>query len=214
MRARLCHVYNLAINDSFNAASSKMLTSHLQETISTADIPTQTLHNRTIVQLGLSAFRAGLFKDAHSVLHDISLTGKTKELLAQGVSMQKFAERTPEEEKLDKSRQLPFHMHINLDVVDFVYLVSAMLLEIPNMALNAHDSRRKMFSKTFRRMFEYSERQVFTGPPENVRDHIMAASKAMTTGDWSAAIDYIFSVKPWDQMANNSAEVVKEKLAM
>ena len=162
-KALLCHVYHLALHDQFHDAKNTMLMSHLQDTIGQTDVATQTLFNRALVQIGLSAFRIGLFKEAHGVLQEISSSGKTKELLAQGVSMQKYSERTPEQEKLDKSRQLPFHMHVNLELLECVYLVSAMLLEIPNIALHTHDSRRKMISKSFRRMLEYSERQIFTG---------------------------------------------------
>jgi translation initiation factor 3 subunit C len=162
-RALLCHVYHLALNDKFHDAKNALLMSHLQETIGQTDVSTQTLFNRALVQIGLSAFRIGYFKEAHGVLQEISSSGKTKELLAQGVSMQKYSERTPEQEKLDKSRQLPFHMHVNLELLECVYLVSAMLLEIPNIALHTHDSRRKMISKSFRRMLEYSERQIFNG---------------------------------------------------
>ena len=48
--------------------------------------------------------------------------------------MQRHQERDPKQEKIEKSRQLPFHMHINLELLECVYLVSAMLLEIPYMA--------------------------------------------------------------------------------
>ena len=32
-------------------------------------------------------------------------------------------------------------------------------------------------------MMSYN-RQVFTGPPENIREHVLAASKALLVGDW------------------------------
>ncbi|KAJ3261683.1 Translation initiation factor 3 subunit c [Boothiomyces macroporosus] len=210
VRALLCHVYHVALHDDYHKARDMILMSRLQETITQSDIPTQTLYNRSLVQIGLCAFRKGLYKEAHTVLQEICSVGKTKELLAQGVSSQKFVEKTPEQEKLDKSRQLPFHMHVNLELLECVYLVSAMLLEIPNMALNSHDSRRKMISKSFRRMLEYNERQVFIGPPENNRDHIMAAAKSMASGNWQAARDFVLAVKVWDLLPNS--ESIKKSL--
>ena len=84
-RAILCHIYHHAIHDNWFEARDLMLMSHLQDSISHSDPPTQILYNRTMVQLGLCGFRHAEIKDAHNALLDIQLGGRSKELLAQGL---------------------------------------------------------------------------------------------------------------------------------
>lgn len=75
-----------------------------------------------------------------------------------------------------------------------------MLLEIPALAAtgSSPDVRKRVISKTFRRMLEYHERQIFTGPPENTRDHVMQAAKALAAGEWRKSSDLIHAIKIWD----------------
>ncbi|KAI9828042.1 MAG: Translation initiation factor 3 subunit c [Thelocarpon impressellum] len=202
-RAMLCHIYFLALHDHYYRARDMLLMSHLQETISNFDINTQILFNRTLVQVGLCAFRAGLIYEAQSSLQEICGSGRQKELLAQGVMIQRYSQVSPEQERLERQRQLPFHMHINLELLECVYLTCSMLLEIPLLAQvgSSPDIKKRVISKTYRRMLEYHERQIFTGPPENTRDHVMQASKALAAGEWKKSIDFIHSIKIWELMA-------------
>jgi len=212
-RAMLCQIYFLALHDEYYRARDMMLTSHLQENIANFDITSQILYNRTLVQVGLCAFRKGLVYDAQNTLQEICGSGRQKELLAQGVMIQRFHQVTPEQERLEKQRQLPFHMHINLELLECVYLTCSMLLEIPLLAQtgSSPDVKKRVISKTYRRMLEYHERQIFTGPPENTRDHVMQASKALAAGEWKKATVFIHSIKIWELMPNS--EDIKTMLA-
>ena len=201
-RAILSHVYHHALHDNWFQARDLILMSHLQETIQHSDPPTQILYNRTMAHLGLCAFRHANIKDAHNCLVDLMMTGKMKELLAQGLLPTRQNDRTKEQEKVEKQRQMPFHMHINLELLECVYMVSAMLIEIPYMAEHEFDARRRMISKTFYQQLRSSERQSLLGPPESMREHVVAASKAMRNGNWFACRNFIINdkmnAKVWD----------------
>ena len=212
-RAMLCQIYFLALHDQYYKARDMMLMSHLQETINNFDVNTQILFNRALVQVGLCAFRAGLVYEAQTSLQEICGSNRQKELLAQGLQMQRYSQISPEQERLERQRQLPFHLHINLELLECVYLTCSMLLEIPLLAQlgSSPDLRKRVISKTYRRLLEYHERQIFTGPPENTRDHVMQASKALSAGEWKKAAELINSIKIWELMANS--EQIKDMLS-
>ena len=97
--------------------------SHIHENISNYDMGIQALYNRVLVQMGMAAFRLGLIFDCHQYLQEICSYGKIRELLAQGIS------KYTQFEKEEKRRILPFHLHIGVEIVEAVYLISAMLLD-------------------------------------------------------------------------------------
>lgn len=205
-RAMLCHIYHYALHNHFHKARDMLLMSHLQESIHQADVATQILYNRAVVQIGLSAFRQGLIKESHSCLQEIQGTGRVKELLAQGIQQNRYGQQqpSPELEQLERQRQLPFHMHINLELLECVFLTCSMLLEIPGQA-QAGPNNKKFISRPFRRLLDFNERQAFAGPPENTRDHIMSAAKALASGEWERARDYILAIKVWDLLPDTES---------
>ncbi|RUS82412.1 hypothetical protein EGW08_009864 [Elysia chlorotica] len=201
-RAMLCHIYHHALHDRWYQARDLMVMSNLQDNIQYSDVSTQILYNRTLVQLGLCGFRQGHIRDAHNALVDIQSSNRAKELLAQGLVPQRQHERSPEQEKIEKRRLLPYHKHINLELLECVYLVSAMLIEIPFMAAHELELRKRLISKNFHHVLKMSERQTLTGPPESMREHVVAASKAMKNGDWKKCCNFIINekmnAKVWD----------------
>ena len=201
-RAMLCQIYYLALHDQYYRSRDLMLMSHLTESIANFDISTQILFNRTLVQIGLCAFRAGLIYEAQNTLSEVCGSGRQKELLAQGIILQRYSTVSPEQERLERQRQLPFHMHINLELLECIYLTSSMFLEVPLMAQSSSspELKRRVISKTFRRMLDYNERQVFTGPAENTRDGVIMSAKFLAAGDWKKAASMLSSIKIWDLM--------------
>lgn len=202
-RATLMGIYHKCIHNDFHTARDRMLMSHLQENASMMDVATQILHNRTLAQMGLAAFRCGLISDAQSCLSELFSQGRAKELLAQGMGMNRYQEKTPEQEKLERRRQMPFHMHINLELLECVHLISAMLLEVPSMAVSAWSSTsHRTISKTFSWLLDNYTGHTFSGPPENVKDHVVAATKSMMKGQWKPAYEFIVSLPCWNLMQN------------
>lgn len=53
------------------------------------------------------------------------------------------------QDKLERARQIPYHMHINVELMECVYLICSMLLEIPHMASQEYELRRRLLSRSF-----------------------------------------------------------------
>jgi len=214
-RAMLCHVFHFAMHNQFYKARDMLLMSHVHHSVHTMEVETQILYNRVIAQLGLSAFRAGLIEETESLLRDLySNPTLVRERLAQGVQRRgPEYQLTPEQEKLEKARQLPFHQHINLELLECAYLVSSMLIEVPQIALETYDPERKrdVKSRMFRRQLDSFDRQIFAGPPENKREHVVQAAKALQAGEWKKSIELIESIKIWSLMPGEKE--VKRMLA-
>ncbi|KAH3674629.1 hypothetical protein WICMUC_003175 [Wickerhamomyces mucosus] len=210
-RAMLSHIYYYAFNNKYYKARDMFLMSHLQSTIHTSEPSLQILFNRALVQLGLCAFRNGLIEDAHQNLFEITTSQKTKELLGQ--NFQRYSQQNT---VVDRQRQLPFHTHINLELLEAVYLTSALLIEIPQLAARGaqDESKQQKQGKTFRKYLEGYEKHYFQGPPESIKDHILHAAKALQSGDWKKSAALLTSIKVWDlyQESDKLKELIKEKL--
>mmetsp|Transcript_52252 Transcript_52252/g.53233 ORF Transcript_52252/g.53233 Transcript_52252/m.53233 type:complete len:726 (-) Transcript_52252:47-2224(-) len=217
-RSTICHVYHHALHDRFIEARDLLLMSHIQEVIyDVDDITTMIMFNRMMVQLGMCAFREGRIWEAHQCLTEIC-SSRARELLAQGMSMGRYSDKTPEQEKAEKRRQVPYYQHINLDLLEGCHLISAMLLEVPNIAaasVGGVDSHRvRPISRSFRKYQDMYSHQVFTGPPEQTRDHVMRASVALSNGDWKTCVDLCTCLEVWDLVpGEGSSEGIKTMLA-
>ena len=87
-------------------------------------------------------------------------------------------------------------MHINTDLVECCHLLSGMLLESANSVGGVESG--EVVSRAFRRLVFNADRQVFTGPPENVKEHIVACSRALNEGDWKTACGFVLDLPLWE----------------
>jgi len=186
----LYQIYNHCINGRYQTAKDYLLMSHLQENCQNADIHTQILYNRVLVQFGLCAFRHGYIQEALNALAEIASTNKTKELLAQAMS------KNPVNEKDERRRLLPYHYHINTDLVESVHLMCAMLVEIPIIAADPTEASKR--TKFFRKVYESSRN--FYGPPDSFRDYILVAGKELHQGNWKRCYELLMAMPVWNKM--------------
>jgi len=201
-RALMMEIYHRALHNDFHTARDLLYMTNLTEKAPKFGLSMQVLFNRTVVQLGLAAFRLGLFPEANAFLQELySQASRFKECLGQGFIGRRFETLEKEERK----RVIPYHHHINLELLECVHLTVAMVLEIPNIASHPHDNNKKVINKTFRRFLDGYSRLLFVGPPETKRDTIMTASRALRKGDWKTACDMILDLKVW-KMTQNIAE--------
>ena len=79
-----------------------------------------------------------------NLFRSCNASARLRELLGQGA--QKYTQSTSE----DRQKLLPFHMHINLELLECVYLTASLLIEIPNIAAaETHtNAKKKTISKS------------------------------------------------------------------
>jgi translation initiation factor 3 subunit C len=238
-RAILEEIYFLSIQNKFYEAKEIFLMSKLQDTIHRTDISTQILYNRTITQIGLCAFRLGLYSHCYQWLSEIVTSQRTKELLAQGITIRHVvvstgisssssqtsvsvsssgdkSKKLEKEQKEERNRLVPYHMHINLDMIESVHLLSAMLLEVPILMTKNSMDKKKLLSKTFRRLLDFYDRQIFTGPPENTKDHINTSARSLMKGNWKECFQVISKLNVWNNIQDSemTLELLKENIKM
>jgi len=94
-------------------------------------------------------------------------------------------------------------------------LVCAMLLEIPNMAANPYDVKRKVISKPFRKLLDYFDRpDTINGPPENTRDFVVQAARSLAQGNWKRCEELLLKLPAWNLFPNKDEvlDMLKRKI--
>ena len=120
-------MYTIESCNSLVASSSALSLSHLLcSSLSLSSSPSSFFSH--LFPISPSPSSLSLFPPLYSTSPYFSLSS----LSPQGLITRH--DRSAEQEKLERRRQIPFHMHINLELMECVYLTSAMLIEIPYIA--------------------------------------------------------------------------------
>ena len=155
VKAILLQCYHHAIHNRYFIARDLLLKSRIGRIIGSQPVANQVHYNRTFVQIGLSAFRLGLFDESNGILIEVCQSPKLAELLAQGTSQSyKQQEKTLEEEIEDKKRFVPPHLHLNKELIDCIFMITSMFLEIPNLSENKVEVQKNVISRNFRKLIE------------------------------------------------------------
>jgi translation initiation factor 3 subunit C len=223
-RALLCLVYHHALHDRFFVARDLFLLSHVHDFVEKAETKTQILYNRSVAMLGLAAFRLGFYQKAHDLLSPLCSNNRWKELLAQGVQRVNTNDpsRDIAQEKEERRRQLPYHMHVNPDLLEAAHLICAMILELPVLARLSNNSQtinllqhQGIVSKTLRKYLQMYRRQPFVGPPETVREHILYATESILNGRWLQGVDRLLnSLDIWNFIPGGPSNVAKVRFLL
>lgn len=220
----LQHVYHVALHDQFALARDMLLGSRILHSlqlgsvllnysvlgggivigIDDASLAMLRVHGcRAVVQLGLCAFRCGLFAEAHDCLMPLYANSRHRELLAQaGVTRQML----PNEAIQRKNTTMPLHLHISLSMFSFACGVSAMFVEIPLLAAHrqphlASTSKRHSF-KVFHKLLDS-----YLPMPENIRDVVMLAARHMYDCDWQLCVDTLMAADIWRHFGDQTEQI-------
>ena len=259
-RAALMQSYYYSITNQFFKARDILHLTHVQATIHTSEPGVQVLFNRAIVQLGLAAFRSGLIEETQIILHEVVTSQHTRDLLGQGRiyfnnnlnnQTNNIVNNTNNNQFnnynnlntnniSENGKFVPFHTHVNIELVDIVYYISSLLIEVPLIALQSYQSStngannllnnelqlqsqniNKNTSRSFKRILDYTERQYFQGPPEETRDYIFDAYHKLIKFNWFESSKILSNLKVWVMMpgistinenGENGLELLKEML--
>ncbi|KAI3649510.1 hypothetical protein MP228_005142 [Amoeboaphelidium protococcarum] len=201
VKVLLQHAYYLALHGKYQQARNLLLSFQLGDTISTQELSTQVLFNRVMAQIGIAAFRLGHFQESYNALNDIMGSLKTKDLLAQGTQLSKYL-ALEQDNKREKVGVLPFHQHIDLELLEVIQLSVTLLLEIPQMSAQSYELRKRFYSRHFKRLYDQYASSLTRGPAESFRDSVFEAARLLADGDWRGCSDLLCGLKVWNTLGD------------
>ena len=193
----LYHIFMLARAQKYYPARNLWQHLRIYENLPDGNMKMNVYYNRTLAILGIAAFCSGEIKDCYFLLQELCSSGKPKDLLGQQSGMQLSV----------GSYCLPFHFHINVEILDAFFSISSVILESPQISLMNLVSQTNYqfdFKRNFvfhcrhlRRLLDSYDKNIFNGPPENTRESIISAAKFLLAGDSQSSLKRISSLRIW-----------------
>jgi len=88
-------------------------------------------------------------------------------------------------------------MHMNSSVIEAMYFITAMLIDVPKIHINSYDHYGNFDSDIFRKLITFYEKKALIGPPENNRDFIIQTIDILKRGAWKQAHEMLKRMPAW-----------------
>uniref|UniRef100_A0A7S1PX18 EIF3c n=1 Tax=Neobodo designis TaxID=312471 RepID=A0A7S1PX18_NEODS len=215
--AKLAHIYSIALHDRFYEARDALLAANIQLDPMETEDTLLVRYNRAVAQLGLCAFRVGLFGDCLQLLGDLCSKNprELRELLGQTDllrTQRRFGDEDVEKTARDRVRMVPPHHAMPVQLLEHGHLVLSMANDIIVEAKNPDE--RPQRSKQFFSLCKRNQNPVFRGPPNEDSELIYAAYEALQDGAMAKAIGYVRRITTWKMLpeGSNTLALLEAKL--
>lgn len=112
----------------------------------------------------------------------------------------------------EKKRFVPPHLHLNLEILDCVFMITSMFLEIPNLSENRVEVHKNVISRGFRKMIEGYDQKGIQFAPQHSRDYIVFAARFLAQSKWRDAFQNICNIKVISNLPDFQSGSLKKHL--
>ena len=186
--------FPISVPSPFLLGKGLLIGSSLSESIMWADLHIQVLYNRALALLGLAAFKEGRLKASMMLLGELLASGRCRELIGQAQGGSSSLPDDPTTAGFRATTVMPWHTWISIESFEMIYLLSSVLVEIPQAILRGcvgGNQQSSSFPKPLRRLLAERTMAIQDGPDPgpgaSSRDLIAGIARFILAGDWKHA---------------------------
>ena len=186
------YIYNLLVNNKYDVARELLLTSyHTMEQdsgyINTEEIAV--LYNQLLAQIAFVAFKHGKIEDCFEGLNELCQDFKVNILLGQTIIGGK------------DHLLIPYHRHINVNMLKEIYLICCMLLDVPYEDNDSFLNRRPNSKSYASILYRYHATTIY-GKIETMEEKMYMASRDLLKGEWQKTYDMVKKLDHFNKYDN------------